>query len=87
MMGKRFVLTATLATLLASVGCLRNMCERHGYYPVTPPPPAYAPQCCVPCCPGAPAAGYAAATPAWNAPAPPPPAATCPSGCVVPPHN
>jgi len=79
MKGKRFVVTAALATLLATAGCLRNMCERHGYYPVTPPA-ACAPQCCVPC--GPPAAGYTAPAPAgWNVPAPPAP--TCPAGCVA----
>jgi len=81
-MGKRIFLAATWAGLLASTGCLRNMCERHGYYPAAP---ACAPQCCVPCCP-APAAGYVAPAPAssWNAPAAVP--ATCPPGCVVPAH-
>jgi hypothetical protein len=79
-MGKRIFLAATWAALLASAGCLRNMCERHGYYPAAPPA-AYAPQCCVPCCP-APAAGYVApaAAPSWTTPAAVP--ATCPPGCV-----
>ncbi len=81
-MGKRIFLAATWAGLLASAGCLRNVCERHGYYPAAPA--GYAPQCCVPCCP-APQTGYVAPAPTWNAPAVPAP---CPQGCVpaVPAH-
>ncbi len=78
-MGKRIFLAMTWAALLASTGCLRNICERHGYYPAVPPA-GYTPQCCVPCvC--QPAAGYVPATPSWNAPAAVP-ANTCPPGCV-----
>jgi hypothetical protein len=88
MMGRRFFLAAALASLLASVGCLRNMCERNGYYPVA----GAAPACCVPCCnPCAPAAaGYVGPTPAstWNAPAAVPAAVPAPSGaCVCPPQH
>ncbi len=84
-MGKRLFLAATLTSLLGSFGCLRNRCERHGYYPAAP---ACQPTCCVPCCqPCAPAAGYAtAAPPTWNAPAAVPagnPACCCPP---PPPH-
>ncbi len=79
-MGKRFFLAATLAGLLVSVGCLERMCERHGYYKAAP---ACAPQCCVPCvCQPAPAAGYVAPAPSWNAPVAAAAPATCPPGCV-----
>ncbi len=33
-MGKRLFLAASLMSLLASAGCLKGVCERHGYYPV-----------------------------------------------------
>lgn len=77
-MRKRIFLSATWAALLASSGCLRDVCERHGYYP-SAPPAGYTPQCCVPVC-QAPAAGYVAPVSSWNAPAAVP--ATCPPGCV-----
>jgi hypothetical protein len=79
MMRKRIYLSAMWAVLLASAGCTRNWCEHHGYYPA--PPPGYAAQGCVPCCP-APAAGYVAPVSGWNAPAAVP-AQTCPPGCVA----
>ncbi|HTU93185.1 MAG TPA: hypothetical protein VMF69_24105 [Gemmataceae bacterium] len=77
-MGKRIFLATTWAALLASSGCLRDVCERHGYYPSVPPA---APGCCVPCvCQPAAPAGYVAPASNWNAPASVP--ATCPAGCV-----
>src|SRR5262249_31278790 len=81
-MGRRLFQAAALASLLASAGCLRSMCERNGYCPV-----AAAPNCCVPCCtPCAPAAvGYVAPTtagaPTWNQPA----AVPASGGCCCPP--
>ncbi|HEY7309309.1 MAG TPA: hypothetical protein VH643_08140 [Gemmataceae bacterium] len=86
-MGKRLFLAATLATLLASMGCTRCWCERHGYYP---PQQAAAP-CCVPCCPpcapGPAAVGYAPAPPAWNAPAAAVPASSGACCCPPPPTH
>lgn len=73
-MRKRFFRAAMVASVLLSAGCLERMCERHGYYPPTPPP-AYGNQCCVPCCPPA-ATGYVAPASGWAAPA------SCPTGCV-----
>ena len=77
MSGKRLLLAAALAILMASAGCTRYWCEHRGYYPAAP---ACQP-CCVPCCPCGPATtGYAA--PAWNAPA----AVAAPAaGCCCPP--
>jgi hypothetical protein len=79
-MGKRLFLAASLMSLLTSAGCLRGVCERHGYYPVATQ--AQAPACCVPCCPPcAPAStGYAAPPPAWNQPA------AAPCTCAPVPH-
>ena len=77
-MGKRLFLTASLMSLLASAGCLRGVCERHGYYPVATQ--TQAPACCVPCCPApAPATTYAPPVHGyWNQPAPAPAPCSCP---------
>jgi hypothetical protein len=82
-MKKRFFLAATWTALLASAGCLRDVCERHGYYP-QPPPPAvgYTPQCCVPCVCQPASGAYVGPQPqpSWNAPVAV--SNTCPAGCV-----
>jgi hypothetical protein len=82
-MRKRLLLAAVLMALSSSVGC-EHWCTKHGYYRPAPPP-AYAPvpQCCVPCPPCAPPAGYApaVAAPNWTAPAAPVPAPQVGSCC------
>jgi hypothetical protein len=75
---RRWFCVAVLLILASGSGC-QSWCSRH--YPCPQPAayPAYgygAPAaCCPPGC--APASGYPAAAPAWNAPQP----VACPPGC------